>query len=211
MKTPILALAAAEGLLTRALDLDDYSAQRLTRLQGKVVAVEVKGLALSAYAVLGMPLTLLAHYEGTPDLTLSGAPLALLRLIQGGGGFEADVRVSGDIQLASQLQAILHDLDIDWEEGLSRVIGDTAAHEAGNLWRGGTGYMGNLLHTLGLDLEEYLKEELRLLPQRFEVDEFVQAVDTLRDDADRLEARLRRLEARRADEPDSAAQGERKA
>ena len=44
---------------------------------------------------------------------------------------------------------------------------------------------------------EFLQEEGRDVPTRVEVEEFLEGVDHLRDDADRLEARLTRLEATR--------------
>ena len=45
-------------------------------------------------------------------------------------------------------------------------------------------------------MAEYLQEEGRDLPTRTEVEEFLSGVDQLRDDAERLEARLARVEAR---------------
>ena len=43
------------------------------------------------------------------------------------------------------------------------------------------------------DLGEYLTEERRLLPTRFEFDEWREQVETLRDDVERLEARINQL------------------
>jgi ubiquinone biosynthesis protein UbiJ len=42
---------------------------------------------------------------------------------------------------------------------------------------------------------QYLQEESRDLPTRIEVEEFLEAVDRLRESADRFEARLARLES----------------
>jgi ubiquinone biosynthesis protein UbiJ len=46
-----------------------------------------------------------------------------------------------------------------------------------------------------LDTAEYLREETRDLARKIDVEEWMEAVDSLRDDVERLEARLRRLEA----------------
>ena len=43
------------------------------------------------------------------------------------------------------------------------------------------------------DLGEYLTEERRLLPTRFEFDEWREQVETLRDDVERLEVRINQL------------------
>ena len=45
------------------------------------------------------------------------------------------------------------------------------------------------------NITEYLQEESRALPSRYEVESFRSKVDTLRDDVDRLAARIQRLEA----------------
>jgi len=46
------------------------------------------------------------------------------------------------------------------------------------------------------NLREYLQEEARLLPTRYEAKEFLDAVDALRDDVERLAARVERLRSR---------------
>ena len=43
------------------------------------------------------------------------------------------------------------------------------------------------------NIREYLQEESRDLPSRYEVDRFTADVDALRDDVDRLAARVGRL------------------
>jgi ubiquinone biosynthesis protein UbiJ len=46
------------------------------------------------------------------------------------------------------------------------------------------------------NVAEYLQEEGRDVPNRTEAEEFLHGVDRIRDDVDRLEARLKLLEAR---------------
>ena len=46
---------------------------------------------------------------------------------------------------------------------------------------------------MGANIREYLQEESRDAPSRYEVDRFSDNVSTLRDDVDRLEARIERL------------------
>jgi ubiquinone biosynthesis protein UbiJ len=48
--------------------------------------------------------------------------------------------------------------------------------------------------TMGNNVREYLQEESRDLPTRYEVDRFSVRLGVLRDDVERLAARLRRLE-----------------
>lgn len=200
---PTLALAAAETALNKALSMDPVSAQRLAALEGRVITIRIDTpLSDSGLALTLLPdshgVMLMGHYEGEPDLQLSGSLSAYATLAtEKRGGIPAGITIQGDANLATELQSIAAGLDLDWEEQLSRLTGDTFAHQTGRLLRNGSDYLHNTAHTLGLNLEEFLKEEARLLPQRFEVQEWVSDVDRLRDDVARLEARLRQLETAR--------------
>jgi ubiquinone biosynthesis protein UbiJ len=111
--------------------------------------------------------------------------------------FSGAVEIQGDSELGHRFGNLLGELDIDWEEHLSKLTGDLLAHQTGNLVRG-VGAWGHAARaSLAQDLPEYLQEELRLLPSRIEVEEFLAEVDHLRDDAERLEQRIRRLTAGR--------------
>jgi ubiquinone biosynthesis protein UbiJ len=48
---------------------------------------------------------------------------------------------------------------------------------------------------MGNNVREYLQEESREVPTRYEVDRFTQQVGALRDDVERIAARLSRLES----------------
>ena len=50
-------------------------------------------------------------------------------------------------------------------------------------------------HAMRLNTQEYLQEEARLVPAEAELKAYLDAVDDLRMDVDRLEARLKQLEA----------------
>jgi ubiquinone biosynthesis protein UbiJ len=47
---------------------------------------------------------------------------------------------------------------------------------------------------MGTNIREYLQEESRDAPSRYEVETFADKVNKLRDDVDRIEARLNRLQ-----------------
>ena len=76
------------------------------------------------------------------------------------------------------------------------LVGDRLAHQAGRALRHGRDYATATGRTLRQDLSEYLTEEARLLPTRPELERFHADVDILRDDAERLQAQLQRLERR---------------
>ena len=107
--------------------------------------------------------------------------------------FAGRLEIQGDTDLAQGFSDVLARLDIDWEEQLSKLTGDVVAHEAGKAVRA-AGHWAERTGTIAeQDLREYLQEEAREVPSRAEVDAFGTDVNTLRDDVERLAARVRRL------------------
>lgn len=195
-----LALEGIEQSINGLLALDPVALQRLAMLHGRCVALQLNGLGLTLYFVPGHDgrLQLLGSIEGEPDCTLSGSPLDLVRASDETSGhrqlFAGNVRIDGDTALAQRFSEALAGLDIDWEEQLARLTGDIAAHEVGRGVRAAARQGERMREVTAANLSEYLTEEARLLPHRFEVDEFLADVDTLRDDVARLEARIALLE-----------------
>ena len=195
---PSAVTAALETALNRYLELDPDTLQRLASLEGRVIGVQWRGTALALYFLPGANgLQLLSRYEGEPDTRLTGSPFALAGLGLGGDReqalFSGAVEIRGDTETGQRFQQVLEAMDIDWEEHLSHLVGDVAAHQAGRLARAGRQYLHNSADTLRQDLGEYLTEEAQLLPARIQVDNFLADIDRLRMDADRLEARVQRL------------------
>ncbi len=208
---PASTLAAA---LETALDLylkqDPDALPRCTKLEGKIIALDITGLGLSLYFMPGAEGIMVAgHYEGEVDTRLRGSPFDLARLTLGpreqgelrskrgrpgaDALFEGAVQIQGDTETAQHFQDILSAVDWDWEEQLSHVTGDVIAHQTGNLARKTAQFINNSRDTLQQDVSEYLQEEARLLPARIEVGYFLEEVDQLRADVDRLTARVDRL------------------
>ena len=192
-------LQALEQCLNRLLEMDEETAARLEELSGRVIAIDVSG---TGHAFLLVPelgaLRLHATGSRESDVTIRGRPLELLRHVvarrtdRGGGHIE----IAGDVEVAQQLQEILSRLEPDWEEALSQWVGDTAARKlrrgAEALLRFGREARGSL----SFSLSEYLRYERHLLIDRPLADAFVRSVDDLRDDVERLNARLSLLDQR---------------
>lgn len=197
-----LGYAGLETALNGYLGLDPVTRQRLAALHGRTVGVELAGLGLTLFFTADEAgvLQVYGRHEGEPDCWLRGTPLDLLRAGDRETGadqlFSQRVRIEGDSGLAQRFGAILGDVDIDWEEHLSRIVGDVAAHEVGSAARAARELGQRTGRTAEQNLREYLQEESRLLPTRYEVKEFLDAVDVLRDDVERLAARVERLRNR---------------
>lgn len=192
--TPAVIAAGLETALNPVLRLDPDTQARLAALDGKVIAIEPEGLGLTLYLLPGARgVRVLDQYAGAPTVRIRGAPLALARQWRGGGTTGGDVTIEGDAAVGREFQTALAHLDIDWEEQLSRLLGDAAAHQVGRFWRKFQSWGRQTSDLLGRNTGEYLQRELQVLPPRLAVEQFLSAVDTLREDTDRLAARIERL------------------
>ena len=160
------------GMLNRNIQATTPARKLCAELAETVVAVRVRDTALAAYfIVLDESLDLVAETEREPKVVITGS-------------------LTGDAETARQFQRLLAFAKPDIEEELSGIVGDVAAHRLGEMARG-IGHWGRAARaTMGANIREYLQEESRDVPSRYEVDRFAASVSALRDDVDRLEARL---------------------
>ncbi len=199
MKLPSRFRQTLEGALNRYLRLDPEAATRMAALTGRCIAIEMHGIDLTLFMLPGeQGIRILEDVEDEVDTTLHGTPLALARLGLGANTsktlFSGDVTISGDVETGQAFKAILDDMDIDWEEQLSQLTGDVIAHQIGNMARHTRRVLIHGKLTLEQDLGDYLREELRVLPARIEVENLSADIDRIRTDTDRLAARIRRLQ-----------------
>ena len=192
------ALAPLAGVLNRNIRTTTPARELCAKLAGTVVAIRVRDTALAAWFVIGEEsLELVMECEAEPDVVISGSLLTLARMA-GESGMDAlrdgSLELTGDAHAAERFQRLMAYVKPDLEEELSGVVGDIAAHRIGDIARGIRDWTRDARSTMGANIREYLQEESRDLPSRYEVDRFAERVGTLRDDVERLEARLDRLQ-----------------
>jgi ubiquinone biosynthesis protein UbiJ len=189
--------AALESALDFYLKQQPEALARSAALTGRCIAITLVGTGITLYFRPDAEgIQVLSQYEGDVDTQISGSPLGFARLKldnREDALFQGTVQIHGDTDIGQQFQDILGASGWDWEEQLSHITGDVIAHQAGRLLDRVKRFARDSAETLRLDSSEYLQEEARLLPTRVEVDYFLSAVDTLRADLDRLEARIARL------------------
>ncbi len=179
--------------LNKVLALDPDTFERLKQLAGKTLAIELTNLKLTLFLSLTEKGFKVADQnDQTADITITGTTLAFIKLRaqQSMNLYKSDVKITGDMGLADELRKIFSRLDIDWEGGLSQYTGETAAYHIGKAVRGGMQWLQRTHENLQQASKEYCQEEIRVLPTRVEMDHFTREVSRLRDDVERLSARL---------------------
>ena len=130
-----------------------------------------------------------------PDAVIRPTPALVARLPFFGRDALRLADYSGDPALLATLDRVFRQLDWDVEADLAPLVGDAAAHRLHALGRDALAGLAQAFSALGRNASEYAVEEAELMARGVDVARFNHAVDTLADDAARLEARLRRLEA----------------
>lgn len=199
MKIPENLASGLAAAMNGWLGLDPEVRGRLRELDGRVIALQLRGINLTlVLRVDNDRIRMLHDTVEEADTVLRGTPLGMARLGLGrdtaGTLFSGAVEIHGDVETGQAFKAILDEMQIDWEEQLSRLTGDVIAHQAGNIARRTGAWLRHGRHTLEHDISEYLQEELRVLPTRIEIDNFIDAVSRTGMAVDRLEARLKRLQ-----------------
>ncbi len=200
MLDPVLArllAQAGETALGRALQYDPGTKAALTGLEGRLIAFEFTQPRFDLYFTVidGLP-RLLTYTEQIPECRLRGSAAAIASLTWEERSTLANsgVELIGSPQLLAQLKQLLGNIDLDWEEPLNALLGDVTGHalaqglrQMGHKVRRSTGKLPGYV-------AEYLTEEARHIVSDRELQPFFRAVDELRADTDRLQARLAELD-----------------
>jgi ubiquinone biosynthesis protein UbiJ len=192
---------ALEVALDRVLDLDPETRKELRALDGRALTFEFRNTPLAMrIAVNGDRLAIGPAFEGTSALRVAATPTALLGLALSRGREGAvtpgTVDIAGDADLARRLERIASRFEPDFDEAFVRIFGDVAGFQiARGLRRAFAGVRGSA-SAFARDAAEFLTEEGRDLVAKPELETFLDDVDALRERADRLDARVRRLQLR---------------
>jgi ubiquinone biosynthesis protein UbiJ len=198
---PFASLIAAGVESALAASLRGSSAARadIVKLQGKVIRLELIGLPLTLYFLPeDGKVTVASDYHGDAHVAVRvpAASLVVTALKRDPEAVPKGMQMNGEAETAQVFSRLLRNADLDWEELLAQRVGDVAARQIGNAVRGFMGWSRDAGSRLGQDVADYLHYESRDLPPRHEVQGFLSGVDRLRDDAERLNARLKRAATR---------------
>lgn len=191
-------LSAAEMALHKALAYDPGSRQRLQALAGQTLALH----SLSPEATVYLHLTeagpeLLQHYEGEVTTSLTGKAGDLARLVTHPGKtlHGTGVTLAGSTALLAELQAVMHNLDIDWEEALGELLGVVPAHTLSQAMRGAGNWARERQQSFVRLASEYLTEESGSVLGRREFEAFNADIHELRLALDRAEAQFETIKS----------------
>lgn len=211
-----LAGRTLEAALNRAVALDPDTRDALPPLDGRSIVLSLDAAGGTAPLALRLQVagTQLrvgpVDAEQTPDLAVRstlggmlsfGMQSLLPKLLGKRDEDETAVpvgrmRIEGDAELARRLQRLAERFDPDWQQPFTAVFGDVLGVQIANGIAAALRQARVGGRKLAETAAEYLTEESRDVVPRAELEAFYDDVDTLRDDAERLSARIARLKKR---------------
>jgi ubiquinone biosynthesis protein UbiJ len=208
-RTPLPGILAAllEGGLNRILSLDENTPERLQRLAGRMLQLDIEGIGITLYfAFTDRRVEVGTRSDSEPDTVISGSPTALFSMaVPEGAGFwgteDSRVTITGDANLARDLERLFSQLDPDWEGGLSRIFGDVWGHQVAAGLRSGAGRARETAGSAGEMIDEYLNRGQGPVVHAREFSEFSETVDEIREMADRMEELIDSLEREQEEKP----------
>ncbi len=141
---------------------------------------------------------LLDANDKIPDCTIQGKPLELLQLtyMTSSNLLTTNIEIQGNIEVAKDLANLCHSIQVDWEDLLARVCGDQFAHTFTVIAKQPLQWGKYSVDTWLIDFKSFLQEEAKIVPTSVEVTKFLDKIDTLRDDTERLFLQFSQLKSK---------------
>lgn len=192
--------AASTRLIQHLLEQNAWAAPMLQPFAGQCVQLNFV-LIKTSLVILENGSLAIAGETLIPDAIITIPPSLLLRLIAQDEAAKLQISVEGDTHLATAFAKVITHIRWDYEEDLSKLTGDIPASKFGQFARQTLGTTKDSTVNLAEMLSEYWQEEKPILAKKRHVEQFNNAVDTLRADAERLEKRLSKIALSRQTHP----------
>ncbi len=183
-------------MINQYLAQDPEVSAKLAEHEGKILKIEfldVNFMNINSFFIFIHQNSISLSFKGTfsPDATVRGTPLNLLALgLSKNNVIPENIEITGDVLFLNNIKNIFKEIDINWAEILSKFTGNHIAYAASQVCAKLNYFKNQASQNIGRDLREYLQEEYRYLVPRTELEDFYKNIDHLRDDVERLHARV---------------------
>jgi ubiquinone biosynthesis protein UbiJ len=183
-------------LLTRILNhlitQNNWARGELQPFSGQTVTIHL-GPTNANLTILENGGLAMAGESALSDASISLSPSLALRILAKDVSASNQVQITGNTELAKALAKVLQGMRWDYEEDLSKIIGDIPATQANTFAKKTFSEAKSKVINMTEMLTEYWQEENPLIAKKRHVEAFVKDVDQLRDDVERLEKRIEKL------------------
>lgn len=188
-------LTPLEQGLNGYLKLDPAWSDWLKPLHRKTLAIVLRPMKLRVLCHMGSTGIRLSMDESlVADAQIEALPSTFLAYVytkqQNTLLADGRLQVSGDLQVIQAFEDLMQRVKPDWEALLAEKLGDVWAYRVGQGIKRSCETINKGGKLIGQQLSEYLQDELKLLPAKALLTDFYEQVDEVREQSDRLEAKL---------------------
>ena len=200
-----LALLPVEKILNQLLRNDPYLAAQLAPFDGKTIEVQSTAPTTAICCSIDRGAIRLSslgsEYVGLhADAVIVGRAVDLVNMLFTDNSSRAlanpAISICGDAVLVQELYGTIRKLDIRWQDYLAPFLGDVISNELEQVADSSHRWSKHASASVRRNIDDYLREETNLLPDRNEVAAFGDVLDRLKLDIDRIQARARLLNDR---------------
>ena len=184
-----------ENYINKIICLDEEACYALRKINKKIIAIDFENTKLKLYITpMGNSLRIKTECDANPDVSIKCTVGSFIKTILPSKIqppiFPINMKIVGDTALARDFQNIISNLKVDFEEPLSGFLGDTLAFQVGRFIRKIASSTFLTVETIMLDISEYLRFEVEMLPDELLINEFNKEVDCLRDETELISKRI---------------------
>ena len=190
-----LALPAIEKMINHALTTDPDARAKIASIQNQLIEINCTDWKIKFYIVCtDHELQFEKKISRAANTTITGTLNNFLLIFIKGADtktlFTYPIDIDGNTHNIEVLRDAFKNLDMDLEEKLSHFIGDALAHQICFRAKEAQKTLKNTNEKLMYQTKEYIYFEAKHFPTRGQVEKFYTDSAKLRDDVERLEAKM---------------------
>tara|TARA_Y100000590_G_scaffold146906_1_gene168742 strand:- start:1152 stop:1748 length:597 start_codon:yes stop_codon:yes gene_type:complete len=170
------------------------SAKKISeQLEGKILSIHIKNTSRFFNVIMNSnelnSHTITENY----DVQISGSLINFAKLLRNNSSDalrDGTISINGDVAVAQKFQKLFAMIKPDIEEELSHFVGDIMANNIVTVSKKTGDWLHNTTDILQENIKEYLQEEIKLMPNKYEFNVFSKEVSKIRDDIERLEKKI---------------------
>jgi len=190
-----LLLPAIESIVNRALCSDPEALAKIATMKNQVIEINCTDWKMRFFILVdSQGLQFYKNYSAKANTVIHGTLNHFLPIFMKGADtktlFNYPIDISGNTHNIEVLRDAFKNLDIDFEEKLSHFLGDGVAHKLCFKLKEAKKTLENTAKKMELQTKEYIHYEAKNGVSQKQAERFYAEVATLRDDVDRMAARL---------------------
>lgn len=191
-----LILPAIETIVNCALKADPDALAKITQIKNQVIEIHCEDWNIKFYMVVdSQGLQFYKKYSEEVNTIIRGTLNNFLHIFIKGADtktlFHYPIEIDGNTHNVEVLRDAFKNLDIDFEEKLSHFLGDSLAHKIMFHAKETKNYVKRSAENILHQTEEFIHCEAKNLISHKQAEKFYEDVAKLRDDVDRIEAKLK--------------------